>query len=306
MTISENVQWHANDLFLRELDCCDNRDHKTVKFRRSDGLAIQECDSCGLASVSPCPTYTALERYYSNYLTGGGDFYKDADYFRLRIESIENEDLTGASWVKENVKLDSSAMLDLGAADGALLEWAKINGVNEVSGLEMSQAGIDRAKSAFGIELTSPEKSGRFPFRDEVFDIVTGFDFIEHVLDPKIAFLEITRVLKKGGIFLGNTPNWTAFSYFGAAFQGVQTNFEHLQYFSENSLRAATLRAGMLIEKILYKGISTKMAQYRNGTQRFKTIRNPNVSVRNAMTKLAFRVLPRQAKAEFYFAARRI
>lgn len=45
------------------------------------------------------------------------------------------------------------------------------------------------------------------PYSDNTFDIVFSDNVMEHVRNPGIAFKEIVRVLKPGGVFLSKTPN---------------------------------------------------------------------------------------------------
>jgi len=45
------------------------------------------------------------------------------------------------------------------------------------------------------------------PFRASSFDLITCFEVLEHVSDPKIALSEFYRILKPTGIFLMSTPS---------------------------------------------------------------------------------------------------
>ena len=49
--------------------------------------------------------------------------------------------------------------------------------------------------------------AGRLPFEDDSFDLVTGFQVIEHLEDPVPWLREIARVLRAGGIAILTTPN---------------------------------------------------------------------------------------------------
>jgi SAM-dependent methyltransferase len=55
----------------------------------------------------------------------------------------------------------------------------------------------------------------RLPFPDGAFDLVAAFDVIEHIVDDRQVFLEISRVLKDGGVLVFSVPlhagRWTAF-----------------------------------------------------------------------------------------------
>lgn len=79
----------------------------------------------------------------------------------------------------------------------------------------MTATEVDTKKLAFAKKKLSGEKNSEFvkvedetlPFPDESFDIVTLFDVIEHVENPKKMLSEVLRVLKpKGILYVEFTP----------------------------------------------------------------------------------------------------
>lgn len=48
--------------------------------------------------------------------------------------------------------------------------------------------------------------SRTLPFADSTFDTILSSDVVEHLPDPELAFAEMSRLLKPGGILLLNTP----------------------------------------------------------------------------------------------------
>jgi SAM-dependent methyltransferase len=81
--------------------------------------------------------------------------------------------------------------------------------------------GVDESAKIFPCDL-GVEK---LPFPDNFFDYVTAFDLLEHI--PRLIYLEgkrvypfiflmseIHRVLKRGGVFLSDTPAYPRFSVF--------------------------------------------------------------------------------------------
>ena len=49
------------------------------------------------------------------------------------------------------------------------------------------------------------------PFRDQVFDAVFSYAVLEHLRDPTVALIEVVRVLKPGGIYLGTVSQGEPF-----------------------------------------------------------------------------------------------
>ncbi len=97
-------------------------------------------------------------------------------------------------------KYKRGLILDAGCGVGLKMESLK---GYRVIGLDYSFEGLKVAK-----ELNLPlfQASICFlPFKDETFDLVYGFQVIQHLPDwnlIELSFSEISRVLKKGGIFI--------------------------------------------------------------------------------------------------------
>ena len=78
-----------------------------------------------------------------------------------------------------------------------------------VTGLDPDTQAVARHRSIRKKVVGSVE---RLPFADESFDIVTANVVVEHLKYPGVAFSEVFRVLRPGGVFLFRTPS--ARSYF--------------------------------------------------------------------------------------------
>ncbi len=108
--------------------------------------------------------------------------------------------------------LDTSGkLLDIATGRG---NWAlafKEAGFSDISAMDADDSykarlideGID-----FIRHTIEPGTAGRFPWQDETFDVVTCFDFIEHIRCPEVLLTEIKRVLKPNGRCIIVTPDW--------------------------------------------------------------------------------------------------
>jgi SAM-dependent methyltransferase len=99
----------------------------------------------------------------------------------------------------------------------------RLLGLNEVNGRVLDIGGFDgywvaslRCESCLVDVHPEPIHPGvryfradgmRLPFRDAVFDVVFGFDVIEHVPDERQLISEALRVLRPGGRLILTTPN---------------------------------------------------------------------------------------------------
>jgi 2-polyprenyl-3-methyl-5-hydroxy-6-metoxy-1,4-benzoquinol methylase len=98
---------------------------------------------------------------------------------------------------------------DIGCADGYgtqfLADYTKSTVGVDYSEITIAEA---RAKHASKTNLTF--KAGKvppIPLEDESMDVITAFQFIEHIELRKAFMEDVKRVLKPGGIFICTTPN---------------------------------------------------------------------------------------------------
>jgi len=86
--------------------------------------------------------------------------------------------------------------------------------------LDISRPAVARLNARGG--LAREGGISALPFGDGTFDLVLACDVIEHVADDRLAFAELTRVLKPAGVLIFSVPlhaaHWTVFDdYVGHA-----------------------------------------------------------------------------------------
>lgn len=114
-------------------------------------------------------------------------------------------------------------LLDLGTADGALVEVARDKGL-DAKGLDVTD----------GIDF----ETDTLPFPDASIDVVTAVSLIEHLNSPRIMLAETLRVLKPGGAMILVTPNWR-YSY-----REFFDDPTHLHPYTDRSMRFTLKSAG--------------------------------------------------------------
>jgi 2-polyprenyl-3-methyl-5-hydroxy-6-metoxy-1,4-benzoquinol methylase len=99
--------------------------------------------------------------------------------------------------------LSSKKFLDFGFGSGALLAWAKSKG-SDVTGIEVQGALIAAAK-----EINIPAHASTKHLNDNVFDVISFFDVLEHVPIDEIHELlqEAYRIAKTGCTLIIRVPN---------------------------------------------------------------------------------------------------
>lgn len=95
--------------------------------------------------------------------------------------------------------------LDIGAGSGELIK--KLQDANP----RITSAACDYTDSL--MELPNQKVDivdlnvNRLPYQDELFDLVTATEVIEHLENPRLFLRDINRVLKPGGFCVLSTPN---------------------------------------------------------------------------------------------------
>jgi ubiquinone/menaquinone biosynthesis C-methylase UbiE len=98
-----------------------------------------------------------------------------------------------------------SFCLDYGAGRGTLSQMNFLGRVTFIAGVDIDDAVL---KNPYLNEAKLLNSSNfTIPYSDNKFDVVFSDNVMEHIQNTSIAFNEIFRVLKPGGLFLSKTPN---------------------------------------------------------------------------------------------------
>jgi len=135
-------------------------------------------------------------------------------------------------------------VLEVGCGEGQFVRAIKkYDSSLDCYGSDVSQNAIDKAKNYNdGVKYFISEEN-ILPFEDSLFDAVLIYDVLEHVKNPEIILKEISRVLKKDGLFYVFVPcegDYTSFWFWLKKIGlGNKLTFKyagHINYFSRKSL----------------------------------------------------------------------
>jgi SAM-dependent methyltransferase len=224
-------------------------------FQRS-GCCFWACAGCGLECISPQPDDAVLARIY------GDEHYYEA----LQLKESE----TAVKRLKQVVfshsldRIDNpppgARLLDCGAGIGHLIELAEARGF-EAYAVELSPVGAAACRSIIGANRVyeGDIQGARFPSsRENRFDVITMFDFIEHVRDPRAVLRWASSHLHPGGSLLVMTPRAGCLSHRLMRKWWFHYHTEHLWYFSIDSLTTLLGQVGFASAKVypVYKSFS--------------------------------------------------
>ena len=132
-----------------------------------------------------------------------------------------------------------------------------------VFGIDANQNLMERAKRHRRLYDYKVADAGASGMPDESFEIVTAFEFLEHLADYEIVVAEAHRMLKKGGHFIISVPYDTVMSMWRPLFfmqvilQGYvlrkayyRARCGHVQHFSPDDIRGVLKKHGFTVEFI--------------------------------------------------------
>ncbi|MDZ7618501.1 MAG: class I SAM-dependent methyltransferase [Patescibacteria group bacterium] len=264
--------WSSGSLESVRCDACGQWECSPLYVRR-DGLTLVRCQGCGLAYINPRPRGDEVRLLYdANYFTEAGaasgigasmeylnPFMAEQRRFHARVL---------ADLLARHMRLRGSRILEVGCASGDLTYQLARRGAHVV-GLDVSPEIIHIAQGRFpGMDFRAGEIDSA-ELAPGAFDAVCAVMVLEHVLAPQRFLQRIRELLSPRGYGLVVVPNLAAGERVGLdRWQGIQEGFEHLHYFTPESLAALGRRAGLSTVQWYTNGGSGEVASARPSGQR--------------------------------------
>ncbi|MDJ0522255.1 MAG: class I SAM-dependent methyltransferase [Planctomycetota bacterium] len=203
------------------------------------GSTLVRCRRCGLVRVDPLPTAAEAERLYDDA------YFRDAE--RGYVDYVADERVFRSEFrrrLRVLARLGAEGrLLDVGCASGALLTEAKARGF-DASGLEPAPATARRAAEVSGCPVSA------VALRDALlapgaYDVITLFDVLEHLVDPRAALRRLRLALAPGGLLAVTVPDYGGlWAHLSGSRWPFLTPWEHVLYFTRRTLTAALATAG--------------------------------------------------------------
>ena len=200
---------------------------------RQEKYTLMRCPACSLVWLSNQPRPAEMHLHYT-----------DA-YDKLISASGQN---SPHRWRARKAALmphkQSGALLDLGCSSGSFLESLK-GEEWKLHGIEMSADCAKIAEENSNAQVFVGDIL-EAPFRRESFDVITCFDVLEHLYEPRQVMARVSEWLKPGGIFYVLVPNVDSAEarVFGSYWHGLELP-RHLFHYSPAALKFLAASAGL-------------------------------------------------------------
>jgi SAM-dependent methyltransferase len=166
------------------------------RFRKS-GFAIVRCAACGLEFVDRIPTPDELAGIY------GKEFFAVGRKFADEVEGVGM--MNARHRIAQLLELPGVGRdhwLDVGCATGDFLAAAQ-GTIRETTGVELSGFAAERAR-ARGLRVVTGDFAG-VELPAAASDVVSMWDYIEHVPDPRGSLERARALLRPGGYLVIST-----------------------------------------------------------------------------------------------------
>lgn len=167
-----------------------------------DGFTLVRCPGCGLVFQDPQPSDADLQRTY----------YHDTEWTRAQqIEPMRTKLIDRAHWQVQSLEqagihAHGQRLLDVGCAAGTFLTIAQQAGW-QATGVELGEATALAARSR-GLDVRTGTLRDAFAqLEPGSFDLVTFWDVLEHVRDPRDELKLARELLRPGGMIAATMPN---------------------------------------------------------------------------------------------------
>ena len=191
-------------------------------------LTVVKCSDCGLIFLNPRPDKKLGLEYFENAYSNALGF-EDISYYRdldliLRRNKVRFESIN-------KLPAPNRKILDFGAGQGHFVKIASDQNWF-AQGIEHSIAGQNSAKQNLGIDLLSSVNE----LNTSDFGIITLWDVIEHLEDPKQTIIELSQYLHPKGYFIIETSNIDSLDYIVHKKKWSYWHIDHLFYYSKTSI----------------------------------------------------------------------
>lgn len=219
--------------------CCESTKLKMLKDYEKAYLV--KCKSCGFVFSKKIPSENELLSHYNDYSRN--------DYLPPLTVKRYNELLDEMESYRS-----TNNILDVGCGLGYFLEQAKLRGWN-VYGTEFTDEALSICEQK-GINIEQGVLNTDW-FGKGYFDVITSFEVVEHINNPRTELGNIREILRKDGLFYCTTPNFNSFSRFYLRSKwNVITYPEHLSYYTASTLINVLKGNNLFPKKVLTTGVS--------------------------------------------------
>lgn len=221
----------------RACPACDRVTDHRFRYRRN-GCEIWQCLRCGLGCADSAG-FDPSAYYTGEYFSGArGDGYSD---YRAAEPVLRREFARSVALIRRH--RGEGRLLELGCAYGFFLQEAAP--YYDVAGIELAEEAAAYCRDR-GLNVLSGVADEANMARIGDVDIITLFDVIEHLPQPRDTLALCCRHLRPGGIIVITTGDFASpFARVAGASWRLMTPPQHLWFFTPQSMHQIAASLGL-------------------------------------------------------------
>jgi 2-polyprenyl-3-methyl-5-hydroxy-6-metoxy-1,4-benzoquinol methylase len=239
---------------FEEVACPACNSKKAREWINKEGFNFDECEECNTFYMNPRPNKKLLKEFYlqsKNYNFWDKHIFPKSE--KVRKNKIFKP--RASEIVKKCRKFSQKKeiLLEVGSAYGTFCECIKEeNYFKKVIALEPTPK-LAQTCTKKGIEAYNCTVED-FEYPSQQIDVVTCFEVIEHLFNPKLFLMKIYDLLKEKGLVILTCPNGQGL--YNRVFRKFSTevNHEHLNYFNPESIKKLAASCGFKLVEITTPG----------------------------------------------------
>ena len=250
------------DAHRKSLDCnlCGSSDADTIfEAGVAQASRIVKCKQCGLMFSSPrakLPDQDEIKDYDPEFTRKTREHNRD----RYDKEEFQVRDYEDTRAFLRKAYPGRGRLLEIGCSMGFLLAKFREDGW-DVEGIEPNRGFCEFVDEYHSIKA-SPTILEEANIPANSFDVIVMLHVIEHVPDPLGTLKEISRVLKPGGTLILETPRYDSLMFKLLRHRERSVSCDgHIYFFTTDTLRQMSQKAGFDVQFINYVGRSLNLAR---------------------------------------------
>lgn len=222
---------------------------RVVHVRPSD--RVMRCPACRSLFASPQPSDEELQALYRTEYYNESNTRAETDRLgeernaRVLHRTVLQDLMRRFPVLKPGHDREVPRVLDYGCGPGYFLAECKAAGLS-CSGIEFSTHAAHFAAARFGLDVHTDPGAALEGLPSDRFQLITLWQVLEHLRDPRETVCKLVRVLSPGGVFCVAVPSLRCWQY---RMQGAQwfnmRNPTHLVFFSSAGLEKLLREAGL-------------------------------------------------------------
>lgn len=238
-------------------------DQPTLRYQITR-FQVLRCNACTQIYLYPLPSPEEIREMFARlYTSGEGSVPELKSYYAYCYDDEPGNPLVQLyeSWLDAlEAHHEPGSLLDVGCGTGLFLSVARRRGWQPF-GIDDSVEATQYARDHFGLDVWVGDFAD-FRAENRRFDVITGWDIIEHARQPLEVFGTMRACLAPKGVVGLSTPNQRSIldvlagAFYratgGRATAALEKFYieQHFLYFTPDTLRATLERAGFEVQEM--------------------------------------------------------